>query len=258
MTSILDFSQQKEICIIRINNPSRANTLNKSSLQEFVRLLDKCEQDSSIRGLIITATGDKIFCGGADINEWAGLSPIDYANHWVHWGHRVFDRLATLRQPTIAALNGDALGGGLELAAACDLRIAVDSIELGLPEPQLGIIPGWSGTQRLAKEMPPALLRSMLLCGTRLSARQMAECGFINQVVLREELMNTALSIATAISKSAPLAVETAKRALNIALNEDKGAAVEALAGGFIIATEDAQEGVAAFKEKRKPKFKGK
>ena len=258
MTSILDFSTRKQAAIIRIDNPTRAHSLNRNALQEFVNLLDKCEQDSSIHSLIITASGNKIFCGGADIHEWARLSPSDYANQWVRWGHRIFDRLARLRQPTIAALNGHTLGGGLELAAACDLRIAAEHIEFGLPEPQLGIMPGWSGTQRLAKELPPALLRSMLFCGIRLSAQRMYECGFINRITSGEALMDEALDIANSITKSAPLAIETTKRALNLALNEERGDAIEALAGGFIAATKDAQEGVAAFKEKRKPHFKGK
>ena len=255
---MLDFSKQQDIGILRIDNPSRANILNREALMRFKELLSQCEEDDGIRALIISGSGDKVFCGGADIGDWSDLSPRDYANKWVKWGHPIFDALARLRCPTIAALNGHSYGGGLELAAACDLRLAARDILFALPEPQLGIIPGWSGTQRLARELPAALLRELLFCGSKLSAERMHRCGFINQLVARKELMDAAMDMAKQIKRAAPIAVETAKLSLNIALNEGKAEAIEALAAASVSATEDANEGVRSFNEKREPDFKGK
>jgi len=257
MTDFLDSTQKGGTFIITISNPTRANVLSYASLLKLEQLLDQCEKDKMIHALILTGAGTKVFCAGADINDWSNLSPREFANDWVRWGHGVFNRLARLRCPTIAAINGHAYGGGLELAAACDLRIADRNALFALPEPQLGIIPGWSGTQRLARELPPALMRELLFCAAKLDAERMYHCGFINQLTTSESLMDVAIDLTKAIQRTAPMAVETAKLAINIALDEERSAAVEALSAAALAATQDANEGVKSFKEKRQPNFKG-
>lgn len=257
MTDIIRAKQEESALWITINNPQRANSLTRAALTKIAELVDAFEDDQQLRALVLTGSGDKVFCAGADINEWASLSPNDYANQWIRFGHAVFDKLAYTKKPVLAAINGHALGGGLELAAACDIRIAVRAKRFGLPEPSLGIIPGWSGTQRLTRELPIALLRAMLFAGAQPRADAMYACGFINEVVDADQLSVRVHQIVQDIAKLAPLAVETAKKALNLALGEKKDVLAEMLAGGFVAATRDARHGVDSFKTKQEPKWRG-
>ena len=257
MTDIIRAEREERALWITINNPQRANSLTRAALTKIAELVDAFEDDQQLRALVITGSGDKVFCAGADINEWASLSPNDYANQWIRFGHAVFDKLAHAKKPVLAAINGHALGGGLELAAACDIRIAVRAKRFGLPEPSLGIIPGWSGTQRLTRELPIALLRAMLFAGAQPRADAMSACGFINEVVEADQLSARVHQIVQDIAKLAPLAVETAKKALNLALGEKRDVLAEMLAGGFVAATRDARHGVDSFKTKQEPKWRG-
>jgi enoyl-CoA hydratase/carnithine racemase len=244
------------IAELRLDNPSKLNALTVSMLEALEAHCGTIERNSEIRAVVLTAEGDRAFCVGADINAWADLSPGDFARHWVRDGHRAIDRLAQLSLPTIAAISGHAFGGGLELATACDLRVIASDAMLALPETSVGIVPGWSGSQRLSKHLPPAVLREMALLGRRLSADRAYQIGYVNAV--SDDPRATALEMAGEISGKSPRATEVTKYMIQAALGENTNAMIEALGGGMIFATEDKAEGVAAFREKRKPNFPGK
>jgi len=244
------------IAELRLDNPAKLNALTVQMLDALEAHCRTIEKNSEIRAVILAAEGDRAFCVGADINAWADLPPGDFARHWVRDGHRAIDRLAQLSLPTIAAISGHAFGGGLELATACDLRVIAPNATLALPETGVGIVPGWSGSQRLSKHLPPAMLREMALLGRRLSADRAFQVGYVNAV--SDDPRATALEMAHEISGKSPRATEVTKYMIQAALGEDTNAMIEALGGGMIFGTEDKAEGVAAFREKRKPKFPGK
>ena len=205
--------------------------------------------------LLVTATGSRAFCTGADITAWADLDPADFARHWVRSGHRIFDRLARLSKPTIAVLEGPAFGGGLELAAACDIRVMSPKARIALPETGVGIVPGWSGTQRLARLLPEAVLKEMALFGRHLSPDRALALGFAAEVA--DDPCAAALEIAERLRATSPRATEVAKYMIHAAVGEDRAAMIEALGSGMTAATKDKVEGVAAFRAKRKPDFSG-
>ena len=157
---------------MRLDNPAKLNALTPEMLDQIAAHCDRLERERQVVAVLITATGPKAFCTGADINAWAGLAPADFARHWVRAGHRVFDRLARLSKPTIAVLEGPAYGGGLELAAACDIRVMSPRSKIALPETGVGIAPGWSGSQRLARLLPEPVLKEMVLFGRVLTAER--------------------------------------------------------------------------------------
>lgn len=240
---------------LRLDNPDKMNALTSDMLAQLEQHIDRIERDRAIAAVMITAVGERAFCTGADISCWGGLSPALFARHWVRDGHRIFDRLARLSKPTIAVLNGHAFGGGLELAAACDLRVIAPKASLALPEAGVGIVPGWSGTQRLARLLPEPLLKEMALFGHRLSADRAYAAGFVAAVdddprAAAERLIERAISLS-------PRAVEIAKSMIHAAVSEDRGAMIEALGSAAIAASEDRAEGVGAFRDKRKPVFTG-
>lgn len=185
------------------------------------------------------------------------MDPAAFGHGWVRFGHRVFERLATLRMPVIAALNGHALGGGLELAAAADIRIAEAQVKIGMPETSLGMVPGWSGTQRLVARFGAQVVRRMVLGGEMFSAEQAKAEGLVDLVVETGLVMQAARDYAARIAARGPAALETAKLMIAAANGEDNGAAVEALGSILVAKTGDVKEGVAAFGEKREARFKG-
>lgn len=253
--SAVDLIRHGRMAELRLDNPARMNAFTAGMLDQLARHLEVVGQDSAIGAVMLTASGDRAFCTGADINGWGDLSPAEFARHWVRDGHRVFDRLARLGKPTIAVLNGHAFGGGLELAAACDLRVMATGAGLALPEAGIGIVPGWSGTQRLMRLMPEAMVKEMALFGQRIRADRALACGFVSAVgddprALALALLDRALGLS-------PRAVEICKAMIHAAQGEDRGAMVEALGSAAIAATADRDEGVAAFREKRKPEFSG-
>jgi enoyl-CoA hydratase len=240
---------------LRLDNPAKMNAFTVEMLAQLADHLVVIERDPGLLAMMLTAAGDKAFCTGADINGWGDLSPSAFARHWVRDGHRIFDRLARLSKPTVAVLNGHAFGGGLELAAACDIRVMAPKASLALPEAGVGIVPGWSGTQRLLRLMPEPIVKEMALFGHRIGADRALACGFVAAVGEDvRALAQTLLSRAVTLS---PRAVEIAKSMIHAARDEDRGAMIEALGSAAIAATEDRQEGVAAFREKRKPDFSG-
>ncbi|MDG4649369.1 enoyl-CoA hydratase/isomerase family protein [Roseibacterium sp. SDUM158017] len=240
---------------LHLNNPGKLNAFTPEMLAELEAHCDAVDANLDLRAVIVSAEGERAFCAGADIIGWGALSPTDFARHWVRLGHRVFDRLARLSKPTIAAMQGHAFGGGLELSAACDIRVLAPAATLALPEAKVGIVPGWSGTQRLARLLPEPVLREMALFGRRLSADRALALGFVAEVA--EDPLAAARLIAEGALAAAPRAQEVAKYQINAAVGEDRPAMIEALGGGMIAATDDKAEGVAAFGEKRKPDFKG-
>jgi enoyl-CoA hydratase len=239
---------------LRLDNPSKLNALTPSMLSQLDGHLSRLGEQDALRSVVITAEGERAFCVGADINAWAELSPGDFARHWVRNGHRIFDRIARLHVPTIAALSGHAFGGGLELAAACDLRIAAPMARMALPETGVGIVPGWSGTQRLVQLLPTAVLKEMVLTGRHLSADRALGLGFINGVA--DDPRAEAFAMAADIASKAPQATEIAKYMLAAALDEDRGAMIEALGGAVMASSAEKTEGVAAFRDKRPANFK--
>lgn len=244
------------IAELRLDNPSKLNALTVSMLGALEAHCGTIERNSEIRAVVVTAEGNRAFCVGADINAWADLPPGDFARHWVRDGHRAIDRLAQLSVPTIAAVSGHAFGGGLELATACDLRVIAPDATLALPETGVGIVPGWSGSQRLTKHLPPAVLKEMALLGRRLLADRALQVGYVNAV--SEDVVSAAFEMAEEIAGKSPRATEIAKYMVQAALGENTNAIIEALGSGFIASTEDKAEGIAAFRAKRKPTFPGK
>jgi enoyl-CoA hydratase len=240
---------------LRLDNPAKLNALTVPMLDQLSAHLEQVESTPAIACVLLTAAPAKAFCAGADITAWGGLGPADFARHWVRRGHRIFDRLARLARPTIAVLNAHAFGGGLELAAACDIRVMAPKATLALPEAGVGIVPGWSGTQRLARLLPEPVLREMALFGRRISADRAHALGFVAEIA--DDPQAVAEAMALRVQDLSPRAIETAKMMLNAARAEDAGAMIEALGSAAIAASPDRDEGVAAFAEKRKPTFPG-
>ncbi len=238
----------------RLDNPAKLNALTASMLQQLDAHCAAVEAREDIGCVLLTATGDRAFCVGADIHEWAALTPSQFARHWIRGGHRVFDRIARLSMPTIAVLNGHAFGGGLELAAACDLRVMAPQATIALPETGVGIIPGWSGSQRLSRQILPAMLKQMVLTGKRLSAERAHSLGFANAV--SDSPLDAANAMAADILSRSPEANEIAKYMLCAAYDEAPAAMIEALGGAVMAGSQDKIEGVRAFSEKRKPNFR--
>ncbi len=238
-----------------LDNPHKLNALTPSMLETLEMHCGKIESSDEVRVVLLLAEGDRAFCVGADINAWSDLSPFDFTRHWVRNGHRIFARLAQLAQPTIAVISGPAYGGGLELAATCDLRVMAPNATLALPETGIGIVPGWSGTQRLTRQLPPTIIKEMALLGNRLTAERAYELGFVNQIA--EDTRAAARVMAEQIALKSAHATEVTKLMIQSALGEATESAVEALGGGLIAGSDDKAEGVASFREKRKPDFSG-
>jgi len=256
VTAKLELDRDGAAAILRLNNETKLNALTGDILRALPEHLDDLAADESVTAVIVTGTGSRAFCAGADINEWSDFEPFAFARQWIALGHRALDRLASFPKPVIAAVNGMCLGGGLEIAGACDLRVATNTALFGLPEASIGISPGWSGVQRLARSVPDAVLREMALTGGRLTADRMYCVGFVNKVVTGDPLP-AALEIAASVDRLAPRAVEVTKAVLNAAADEAPAMLVDQLAGTLLAKTADMAEGVAAFRGKRKPKFKG-
>lgn len=253
------FANEAGIGIITLNRPKALNALNGDTMRELSCLLTQIASDCSVKVVIITGSGEKAFIAGADITEMQNMSAIEGRN-WGKLGQATFNQIENLPQPVIAAVNGFALGGGCELAMACDIRIASEKAKFGQPEVTLGITPGFAGTQRMARLLGKGIAKELLFTGDMIDAAEAYRIGLVNKVVAPQELMNTAKAMAEKIMSRAPVAVQLCKAAVNEGLDMDldSGVAYEAEVFGLCFATADQKEGMTAFVEKRKANFIGK
>lgn len=256
--SNLLFEAKDQIARLTFNRPQVLNALNRKTLDELDDCLKAVREDATVRVLIMTGAGEKAFVAGADINELAQQTPLSGREFTVH-GQGVIHRLETLGKPSIAAINGFALGGGCELALACTIRIASRNAKLGQPEVKLGIIPGLGGSQRLPRLCGKAVAHELILTGDMISADEALRVGLLNRVVEAAELLPAAESIAKKIIANAPLAVQFAMEAVErgIEMPQEEGLYLEATLFGLSCATQDMREGTRAFIEKRPAKFEG-
>ncbi|MEO0916936.1 MAG: enoyl-CoA hydratase/isomerase family protein [Pseudomonadota bacterium] len=241
------------IARLRLNRPEKLNALDAEMVDELALRCREIEH-STARVVILSGEG-KAFCAGGDIAAWSEEGPEAFGRHWVRDGHAAFDALARLRQPVIAVLDGHALGGGLELAACADLRMAEEQIKIGSPETGLGIIPGWSGTQRAVRRFGAQAVRRMAVMGEVLSAVEAERLGIVDRVVPTGDAQTAANEIAANVLQRSPRATELAKMMVNAAEGEERERVIEALAGSIAAASDDLAIGLAAFREKRKPDF---
>ena len=243
---------EDRVATLTLDRPAKLNAIGPEMVAELERLLAEIDADRDIRAVIMTGSGGRAFSVGADVNAWSALEPLDMWRAWIRDGHRVLERLANLRQPTIAAINGYAFGGGLELALAADIRIAADSATFALPETKIGTLPGWAGTKRLPQAIGVSRTKQMIFSGSRIDAVTAERWGLVNEVVALDALIDRCRSLASEIAANAPVSVQLAK-----AIISGDEAAPEAFAGALAAGTEDGREGIAAFREKRSPRFTG-
>jgi enoyl-CoA hydratase len=246
------------VAIVTVNRPAVLNALNTQTMDELRRTILALGSDEDVRAVILTGAGEKAFIAGADINELAVQTPAGGKDHAAA-GQRVFDLIEHMGKPVIAAINGYALGGGCELAMACTLRIAADTARIGQPEINLGIIPGYGGSQRLARLVGRGRALELLLTGDPITAQEAHRLGLVNRVVPAAELMAEARTLAATLAAKAPIAVryilEAVNRGLQMGLADAQ--AFEATLFGLVASSEDMREGTRAFLEKRRAQFKG-
>ncbi|MFC4267784.1 enoyl-CoA hydratase/isomerase family protein [Polaribacter marinivivus] len=251
--------EANETAIVTINRPKKLNALNKETILELSNAFKALEENSIVKVIILTGSGDKSFVAGADISEFAHFS-VENGGKLARKGQEMlFDLIENLSKPVIAAINGFALGGGLELAMSCHFRIASDNAKMGLPEVSLGVIPGYGGTQRLPQLVGKGKAMEMIMSAAMISAEEAKDCGLVNHVTSQEELLGLANKIAGKILRNSSVAISAAIRAVNA--NYDKnlnGFDVEIDEFGSCFGTQDFKEGTTAFLEKRKPNFPNK
>lgn len=253
----VDLFFESELAIITLRRPEKLNALTPEMLEGLDQAVRRVDADMNVRAVVLASAGDRVFCAGADI---ARFSVLDGTSMWAHWtriGHHVFSRLESLRQPTIVSIDGNAFGGGLELALACDLRVAADTATLGLTEVGLGTVPGWGGTQRLPAQIGVTRAKQMVLTGQPISAQTALDWGLVNKVAPASEVYVEALALARAVAERAPLAVQLAKQAIDVACGASAGMPFEGAAAAAAGAVGDFNEGLSAFDEKRTPHFTG-
>jgi enoyl-CoA hydratase len=241
-----------------MNRPEALNALDVTTLTELRDRLAELRDDDAVTVIVLTGAGDRAFAAGADIKYMSGLSP-DEAKEWGELGQEVGRLLETGPQPSIAAVNGFALGGGCELALACDIRYAASTAKLGQPEVNLGIIPGWGGTQRLARVCGTGVAKDLILTGRPVGAEEALRIHLVTAVFDPAELMEKTMATARVLAAKGPLALAAAKSAVNRALAGDHDENLEREADAFaeLFASQDAKEGMTAFTEKREPRFSG-
>jgi len=250
--------RETRIAVLTVQRPTRLNALDASTLDELRQAALDLQQDDSIRCVIVTGAGEKAFVAGADLNEIAG-DTAEAARMRALGGQHVFDLIERLGKPVIAAVNGFALGGGCELAMACTLRIAADTARFGQPEINLGLIPGFAGTQRLARLVGKAKAMELILTGNPILASEALAIGLVNRVVPAANLMSEARALAAELAAKPAIALRYAMEAINSGLEMPfvEACRLEASLFGMLTATDDMKEGTRAFLEKRKPEFKG-
>ncbi|WP_297985903.1 enoyl-CoA hydratase-related protein [uncultured Chryseobacterium sp.] len=246
--------KENTITTITINRPQSLNALNAKTISELSSAMDELANDKSCRVIILTGSGEKSFVAGADIKEFSDFGQEKAEELARNGQNSLFNKIENMNKPVIAAVNGFALGGGLELAMSCHIRYASENAKLGLPEVTLGLIPGYGGTQRLPKLVGKGLANELIFSAKMIPAQRAKEIGLVNEVYSLEELLPKAKELAETISRNSPLAIEKAIKAVNLS-DTDQGFETEIKAFGELFDLEDKKEGVAAFLEKRKPNF---
>ncbi|MCI0567723.1 MAG: enoyl-CoA hydratase-related protein [Acidobacteria bacterium] len=243
---------------LTVNRPEKLNALNRATLQEMEQAFSECSSDPAVGLVILTGSGAKAFIAGADINELAQQTPVE-GREYARYGQRLFQRIESLGKPVLAAINGYALGGGCEIALACTLRFAASTARFGQPEVNLGLIPGYGGTQRLARLVGRGKAQELILTGEMIDAAEALRIGLVNQVFPAEELLPKTEAVASIILSRGPLAVRYAMEAIHRGLNMplEEGLDYEATLFSVLCSSTDMKEGTRAFLEKRKPKFEG-
>jgi enoyl-CoA hydratase len=251
--------QREKVLLITINRPDQLNALNTSTIEELNKALALADVNPEVRVIILTGSGTKAFVAGADIKEFASFS-VEEGRMLSRSGHKLlFDFVENMSKPVIAAVNGFALGGGLELAMSCHLRIASDNARMGLPEVSLGVIPGYGGTQRLAQLVGKGKAMEMIATGGMMSAEEALQWGLVNHVVKQEELLTKCEELAVKIAKNSPRAIAAAYRSILAGYKKGtNGFETEIKEFGQCFGTEDFKEGTSAFLEKRPAAFQGK
>jgi len=238
-----------------LDRPEKLNALTLAMVARLDALCGELETDRDVRAVVLRSTSARAFCAGADVHEWSGLGAEGMWRRWIAEGHRVFARVAALPMPTIAAIDGMAFGGGLELALACDLRVATPTARFALPEVKIGIVPGWGGPVRLGALVGTSRAKQMALSGAPIDADTALAWGLVNEVAAPGALFARAAAIAGEIAAGPRIAVQVTKQLVDAAASGAAPAVLDALAAGFISGTDDLAEGVAAFREKRPPRF---
>jgi enoyl-CoA hydratase/3-hydroxyacyl-CoA dehydrogenase len=244
---------------IILNRAHRLNAFNEVLIEELSDALDTAEKDPSVKCVVITGEGDRAFSAGADVTMFSKATPVK-AEEFSRAGQKAFGKIEEMSKPVIAAINGYALGGGLELAMACDFRVAAEHAELGNPEITLGLIPGWGGTQRLVRLIGLPRAKEIIMLGTRLKAEEALKIGLVNKIVHYEKLKDEVREMANKLAEGPPVAMKYAKHALNFGTQVplEAGLRLEASLMALSFSTEDLKEGVEAMMAKRKAEFKGK
>jgi len=251
--------KQDNVAILTLNRPEIMNALNFSLLYALKKEVEQLRLEPDIRVIIITGAGQKAFCAGADLKERASMDELQVKD-FIFTIRNLFTSIELLNKPVIAAVNGIALGGGTELALACDIRIASANASMGLTETRLAIIPGAGGTQRLPRLIGKGKAKELIFTGRRVDAQEALQIGLVNSICSQDDLLDECKKMAAMICQAGPIAIEQAKYAINYGLETDlnTGLAIESNAYWVTIPTKDRLEGLAAFREKRKPVYKGK
>lgn len=253
------YEKSERIATITLNRPDALNAFNKDVVEEILKALEDAKNDEKIRVVILTGAGEKAFSAGADIKTMKGFDALK-ARELSLMGEKLCSAIENFEKPVIAAINGYALGGGLEVAMACDLRIASDKAKMGQTEINIGLIPGWGGTQRLTRLIGKTKAKELVFTGKMIDAKTAERLGLVNMVVPADQFMETVRKFAMELAEKAPVALRIAKALINKGadMSLDAAIALEREGFGVVGSTEDLQEGVSAFIEKRKPVFKGK
>ncbi len=250
---------EERVATITINRPAKLNALNKETISDLSKAIKLLSKNEEVRAIILTGSGEKAFVAGADISEFANYTVVEGAQLAAEGQETLFDFIENLKKPVIAAVNGFALGGGLELAMACHFRVASDNAKMGLPEVTLGLIPGYGGTQRLPQLVGKGRAMEMIMTAAMISAEEAKQYGLVNHVVPQAELLSFTTVIAQKIIKNAPFAIAKAIKAINANYEDGKnGFDTEIKSFGKCFGTQDFKEGTTAFLEKRKAEFTGK
>lgn len=255
---MIDVQIKNNISVLTLKRPEAANALSIKMLDELNQAIDNIDNNSDVYCTIITGSGEKAFCAGADLKERKNMTEREVVQTVQYIG-KTINRIEKMRMPVIAALNGVAYGGGLELALACDIRIASEQIKLGLTETSLAIIPGAGGTQRLPRLIGTGQAKRLIYSAKPVNAQEAYNLGLLEEITIKEQLFDTAMDLASIIAKNGPIALEQAKIAINQGMQTDitTGLQIEHLSYKQTIPTKDRQEGLLAFGEKRKPMYKG-